>query len=428
MVEHELTGRLSGEVVEVYRPKEYREVVEAYTRPLPESMRPKPVLEYAPAPKKRRKKRFWIALICLTLLTILGLGGWMLFNIIRWSVPPMGGFASQFPMLEQNAAHEISIPTWPTGQGAKLHIRNDHDEAITIQEVYRRVNPSVVTVLSMTDIGYYVGTGVIFSEDGYILTNYHTLRNGTQCVVALENDARYDALYVAGDEAQDIAVLKIDATDLPVAEFGDSDLLQVGDPAHAIGNPLNLDLRGTLTTGIISAISRDVMVEGKTMTLLQTDAALNKGNSGGPLINQYGQVVGINVVKMTSATYGGTSVEGLGFAIPTSKLDRVVNDLVTFGEVKPEPLLGISVYNTATQLEGDLYGACIDSVTPGGAGDKAGLLPGDYILASGDTPLTTSQDVLRLRRQYHMGDELPMTIWRDGEIMEVILQLEQTVE
>ena len=265
MVEHELTGRLPGEVVEVYRPKEYREVVEVYTRPLPGVMQPKPVLEYAPAPKKRRKKRLLIALICLTLLAILGLGGWMLFSMMRWMMPPMGGFTPQFPVLEQQeTSTEIAIPAWPTVQGAKLHIRNGHDEAITIQEVYRRVNPSVVTVLSMTDTGYYVGTGVIFSEDGYILTNYHVLRDGTQCVVALENDARYDALYVAGDEEQDIAILKVDATDLPAAEFGDSDLLQVGDPAHAIGNPLNLDLRGTLTTGIISAISRDVMVEGKT--------------------------------------------------------------------------------------------------------------------------------------------------------------------
>ena len=233
---------------------------------------------------------------------------------------------------------------------------------------------------------------------------------------------------MAGDEEHDLAVLKIDGIGLPAAEFGDSDLLQVGDPAYAIGNPLGVELRGTLTEGIISAISRDVMVEGKSMTLLQTDAALNSGNSGGPLINQYGQVVGINVVKMSTARYGSTSVEGLGFAIPTSILERVVNDLLTYGEVQPEPLLGISVYNTATQLEGDLYGAGIDAVTPGGAGDKAGLLPGDYILTSGETPITTSDDVLRLRRKYHVGDEMPMTIWRDGEILEVSLQLEQAAE
>ena len=428
MVEHELTGRLPGEVVEVYRPKEYREVVEVYARPLPEAMCPRPVLEYAP-PKKRRKRGLWIALICLTLLAILGLGGWMLFRMMMWAPPMAGGFDPYFPSPElQVTAREITIPTWPTGQGAELAIRGDHGEAITIQEVYRRVNPSVVTVMSLTDGGYYVGTGVIFTEDGYILTNHHVLQGGADCIVALEDDSRYPALYVAGDEEHDLAVLKIDGIGLPAAEFGDSDLLQVGDPAYAIGNPLGVELRGTLTEGIISAISRDVMVEGKSMTLLQTDAALNSGNSGGPLINQYGQVVGINVVKMSTARYGSTSVEGLGFAIPTSILERVVNDLLTYGEVQPEPLLGISVYNTATQLEGDLYGAGIDAVTPGGAGDKAGLLPGDYILTSGETPITTSDDVLRLRRKYHVGDEMPMTIWRDGEILEVILQLEQTAE
>ena len=429
MVEHELTGRLPGEVVEVYRPKEYREVVEVYTRPLPEAMCPRPVMDYAPAPKKRRKRGLLIALVCLTLMAVLGLGGWMLFNMMMWNAPPMVDFAPQFPAFEQpKVSAEITIPTWPTGQGAELQIHGDHDESITVQEVYRRVNPSVVTVMTMADGGYYVGTGVIFTEDGYIITNHHVLQGGDECLVALEDDSRYKALYVAGDAEQDIAILKIDGQDLPVAEFGNSDLLQVGDPAYAIGNPLNLDLRGTLTAGIISAISRDVMVGEKSMTLLQTDAALNNGNSGGPLINQYGQVVGINVVKMTSPSYGGASVEGLGFAIPSSTLDRVVNDLLTFGELQPEPLLGISVYNTPTLLEEDVYGAGIESVTPGGAGDKAGLRAGDYILASGDIPITGSDDVLRVRRKYYVGDQMPMTIWRDGEVLEVILQLEQAAE
>jgi len=136
-----------------------------------------------------------------------------------------------------------------------------------------------------------------------------------------------------GDEKNDLAVLKVDGTDLPAAQFGDSDLLVVGDPVYAIGNPLGVELRGTLTDGIVSAINRDVQVDGRTMTLIQTNAALNSGNSGGPLINQYGQVVGINVIKMSSRY---SNVEGLGFAIPSASIQRIVNDLLTYGEVKPD--------------------------------------------------------------------------------------------
>ena len=200
----------------------------------------------------------------------------------------------------------------------------------------------------------------------------------------------------------------------------------VGDPVYAIGNPLGYELRGTLTDGIVSAINRDVQMSGRSMSLIQTNAALNSGNSGGPLINQYGQVVGINTIKMIGG-YGDASVEGLGFAIPTATLGRLVNDLLTYGEVQPEPLLGISVMTLGTQLEENLWGAEVDSVTTGGAGDKAGIEAGDFIVSAGGIPVTGSNDVLRARRQYHIGDEMPMTLWRDGELIEVILQLENAV-
>ena len=427
MDEHELTGQLPQEVVEVYRQPEYREVVEVYTRPLPASMVPKPVPEQPAPTKKRRKKWPWILLGCMTAIAVLLLALWGVSRLWMWQMMP--GYSPYFPAFEeQEPAGEITIPTWPTGQGAELTVHRNHGEAVSIQEVYRRVNPAVVTVMNIAEGGYYVGTGVIFTEDGYILTNHHVLQGGSECVVALENDARYQAMYVAGDAKHDLAVLKIEAEGLPAAEFGDSDQLTVGDPAYAIGNPLGVDLRGTLTDGIISAISRDVLVGDRTMTLLQTNAALNSGNSGGPLINQYGQVVGINVVKLSAAMYQDTSVEGLGFAIPTSTLERVVNDLLTYGEVRPEPLLGISVYNTPTEVEDGLWGAGVESVTPGGAGDRAGILPGDYILSSGETPLTTSSDVLKERRKYHVGDEMPMTVWRNGEILEVTLQLTEAAE
>jgi len=424
MDEHELTGRLPGEVVEVYRQREFREVVEVYARPLPGVAAPKketPV-ETLPPPK-RSKKGLWIFLGCLSLIAVLSVAGWFLS---RYAFPGAGRYAPGFG--EETRSEEITIPTFPTGQGGKLTIIRDQGEPVTIQEVYRQVNPAVVTVMARVDNGYSVGTGVIFTADGYVLTNHHVLAGGSECLVTLDEGYQYEAMYVAGDAGHDLAVLKVQETGLPAAAFGDSDLLTVGDPVYAIGNPLGVELRGTLTDGIVSAINRDVLVEGRTMTLIQTNAALNTGNSGGPLINQYGQVVGINVVKMTTRQDSDATVEGLGFAIPTSTLNRIVNDLLTYGEVQPEPLLGISVYNTATRLEGDLWGAGIESVVPGGAGEKAGIREGDYIIAIGEIQVLTSQDVLRARRQYYVGDEMTMTLWRDGEIFDVTLQLEQAVE
>ena len=194
---------------------------------------------------------------------------------------------------------------------------------------------------------------------------------------------------------------------------------------YAIGNPLGVELRGTLTDGIVSAINRDVWVDNRTMTLIQTNAALNSGNSGGPLINEYGQVVGINVIKMTSRY---SNVEGLGFAIPTASMQRIVNDLLAYGEIQPEPLLGVTVMSLAEEAAEGVRGLRVDSVTPGGAGDLAGIRKGDFLLtADGDT-LTTSQDLLRVRRRFYVGDSLGMTLWRDGQVLEVTLDLKDAVE
>jgi len=424
MDERELTESLPNEVVEVFRQKDYREVVEVYTRPLPWLAAPTPKFAEQPQQRKRSKKGLVIFLVCFTLVVVLSAAGWLFSRL--WAPESASPY---FPDFTGDSAVEVLLPTWPTGQGAELEVVWDHDETMPIQEIYRKVNPSVVTVMAWQGKdGASVGTGVAFTEDGYVLTNHHVVRGSDQCLVALEDGTSLEAAYVAGDPEYDLAILKINVIGMPAAEFGESDRLVVGDPAYAIGNPLGIELRGTLTDGIISAINRDVVVEGHTMTLLQTNAALNSGNSGGPLINQYGQVVGINVVKMATTEASDAAVEGLGFAIPTAILDRVVNDLLTYGEVQPEPLLGISVYTAATQLEDDLWGAGVESVVPGGAGDRAGIRAGDYVLSSGEIEITTSQDVLRARRQYRVGDEMPMTIWREGDILDVTLQLTEAVE
>ena len=194
----------------------------------------------------------------------------------------------------------------------------------------------------------------------------------------------------------------------------------MGDRVYAIGNPLGVELRGTLTDGIVSAINRDVWVDGRTMTLIQTNAALNSGNSGGPLINAYGQVVGINTIKMSSSY---SNIEGLGFAIPSASIRRLVNDLLTYGEVQPEPTFGVTVNQLGTWLEKDLRGIQVIDVTAGSAADLAGIRTGDFILSAAGTPVNSSQDLLRVRRGLYVGDQVTMEIWRDGQRLEVTLEL-----
>ena len=422
MDERELT-RQPGEVVEVYRQRDRREVVEVYSRPLP-GRAAKDREPVSPLPARKRKKRgLWIFLGCFFAVVLLAAAAWALNNWRMWS--RQDPFEQYYYYEETDLSSEITIPTWPTGQGVTLTVSREHGEATTIQEIYRQVNPAVVTVLAQLEQSMSVGTGVIFTSDGYILTNYHVVAGGSDCVVTLDTGRSYSAMYVAGDEKNDLAVLKVDGTDLPAAQFGDSDLLVVGDPVYAIGNPLGVELRGTLTDGIVSAINRDVHVDGRTMTLIQTNAALNSGNSGGPLINQYGQVVGINVIKMSSRY---SNVEGLGFAIPSASIQRIVNDLLTYGEVKPEPVLGVTVSQLGIQVTEELTGIEVLEVTPGGAADLAGVEEGDFIIRAGGIDITSSQDLLRARRQYHLGDEMPMTLWRDGRGLEVTLKLEQAAE
>ena len=293
--------------------------------------------------------------------------------------------------------------------------------------MYEKVNPSVVAVVSYAELGASAGTGVIMSSDGYIITNYHVVEGGMECDVLLYNGARFEARLVGYDRENDLAVLKIAADGLPAAEFGSSDMLTVGDKAYAIGNPLGLELRGTLTDGIISAINRDVEVDGETMTLIQTNAALNSGNSGGPLINQYGQVVGINTIKMVASYNDDAAVEGLGFAIPSSTVAHIVNCLISTGEVTEQPVLGITVQGMAVLPDGT-SGVLVIEVTPGLGGEIAGVQEGDIIVAADGEPITSSNDVLRVRRRYTTGDNLPMTIYRDGQYMEVEVPLMEPLE
>ena len=309
---------------------------------------------------------------------------------------------------------ETTIERYPNSSGIRLRYAEGHGDELTIQEVYERVNPCTVTVATaLPDGSAIIGTGVIFTPDGYIVTNAHVITGGTECYAVLDNGYSFAARLVGCDAQQDLAVIKIDAHLLPTAEFGDSDELTVGDTVYAIGNPLGVQLRGTLTDGIVSAINRDVTVDGINLTLIQTNAALNNGNSGGPLINVYGQVVGINTMKMGAGS--SMNVEGLGFAIPVSFAAWMVDDLIEYGEIRGEPVLGISVTREPITLANGETALEVYEVTPRSAADDAGLVSGDLIVTADGEPLTGINDLLRVRRRHRAGEVLTLEIDRSGE-------------
>lgn len=279
-----------------------------------------------------------------------------------------------------------------------------------------------------------VGTGIIMSKDGYIVTNAHVIYDdeygyGEASSVQIQmsdEETTYDARIVAYDKEADIAVLKIDADNLTAAEFGDSSSCEVGEMVVAIGNPLGLQFQNTVTCGIISALDRKVTINDNTMTLIQTDTAINNGNSGGPLINSSGQVIGINSAKMSSTYSGEATVEGIGFAIPMSEAKSIVDDLINYGYVTGRPQLGIScqdVTEAVSQAYNIPVGAYIFSVTAGGAADQAGLQPGDVITGIQDQTISTTEELNAVKNQYKAGDTITLTYVRAGETKKVDVTL-----
>lgn len=322
---------------------------------------------------------------------------------------PWGGEESfQGTLLERYAA----------GDGTVLALEAAEGELMTPQSIYVAASPAVVSVRATLRDGQSLGTGVLMSADGYLITNAHVIDGSFRVDVTLSDDTVEQALLVGYDSQTDLAVLKIDGRDLPAARFGDSSALRVGDPVYAIGNPLGEDLRGTMTEGIVSAIDRTVTVDGWDMTLVQTTAALNSGNSGGALINQYGQVVGITNMKMMSDY---DTIEGLGFAIPTASAKAVVDQLIARGSVSGRPVLGVTVVTQPGGADGP--GAQVVSVTPGSGADAAGLREGDLIVSAQGETVTSTEDLREVIARYQAGDTITVEFRRDGETLAVSVEL-----
>ena len=322
--------------------------------------------------------------------------------------------------LERSAtAPEISV---------QLHSTEGKQE-LSLQELYHKSIDSIVGIEAFYDgdSGYGWGTGIVMTADGYIVTNEHIIDLADTAKVVLSDGTEYDALLVGEDTLTDIAVLKIEASGLQPAEFGESAALAVGDPVVALGNPLGDELRGTMTNGIISAIDRDIQVNGRSMTLLQTNAALNEGNSGGPLFNQYGQVVGITNLKMVNY-YSGVTIEGIGFAIPSSTVKLIADQLMAQGEVLGRPGLGITVGIITDEAKEEFHlpdGLYIYAVSEGSDAFEKGVKEGDILTHVNGQAVAETEDVLTIRDASQVGDTLVLTLYRDGETFDVSIVLRE---
>ena len=378
-------------------------------------------------PKKKKKPSILLTAVCSALIASVFTAG--VFSVGTYFILK-NRTLSQPSNIASSSETQTTINT-----DAQLAAYRNGKRVLSIPEIAEQVGPSVVGVINKTTVtakkyfdpftGRYFyssdpsldgqtveqgsGSGIIFREDGYIVTNHHVIEGASEISVILNTGEEL----IGQDAKTDLAVLKINPGDTKItaATLGDSTLVQVGETAVAIGNPLGQEFSGSVTAGIISAVNRTMSIDNRTYNLLQTDAAINSGNSGGALINQYGEVIGINSVKLST-----TGVEGMGFAIAISEAKPIIDDLMSSGYVKGRPLVGISIQDTG-------YGLFIGSVAEGSGAEEAGLKPYDMILEVDGQKVDSADAINEIRDTKKAGDYLTFKILRDGETMEIQVRL-----
>ena len=382
----------------------------------------------------RPPKRFrGCAAVFLVALIFLGgiISALSLLNIRLFRQLQSGQEGNQMVLFQENAqdsTQDVSIP------GGYDFILNESPESVEnipqegglpLQEIYTKAIDSVVSISCTLPGGSGSGTGVIFSQEGYVLTNHHVIDGASAITVRLSDDRTFSATVLGTDAVSDLAVLYISATELTAAEFGNSDVLRVGDAVVAIGDPLGAGLRGTMTDGIVSAINRDIGVNGRTMTLIQTNAALNAGNSGGPLLNCYGQVIGINTMKIGD-TMSSAGVEGLGFAIPSTTVKEVVDQLLSQGYVSGRPRLGFSGQGISSfdqmfyRLPAGIY---ITNVEENSTAAEAGIAAGDVLLSFAGNRVYDMDTLNALLYAHKPGEQVDVVLYRAGRQQTVKLEI-----
>lgn len=373
------------------------------------------------APKKKQHRGgAWVVALALCFALLGGaIGGGTVWFLTRDNTTSAGGSSSTTIQQGRHENVTVDINEIETGK------------LMTAAEVYaKNVNSTVGIQTSITSTNLWgqqttsaaSGSGFILTADGYIVTNYHVIQNANSVTVSTYGGASYNAKIVGYDESNDLAVLKIEATGLSPVVLGSSEKLNVGDTVLAIGNPLG-ELTFSLTTGVVSALNREVTFSGGTvMDLLQTDCAINSGNSGGALFNLYGEVVGITNAKYSGSSSSGASIDNIAFAIPIDSVRAIVESIIEKGYYA-KPVIGVSVTDVdenSRQL-GIPAGAWVKGVTAGGAAEAAGIQANDVITAINGTEISGVSDLKRILAKASAGDELSLVIWRKNQSVTIVV-------
>ena len=394
-----------------------------------------PRQEEAPCRKKKEKKGIGRRILAAAgaLLIVLGCCGGTAYLVNnRWE-QRMDQVQEKFEDRLQDLQNQVNKLT-PQSTGVSVSGTVAAGDALTASQVYARNVHSVVLiestivseVMGQTATGVASGSGFIMSEDGYVVTNFHVVEGASSVNVVLYDGKSLPAQLVGYDSTNDIALLKVEANGLSPVVLGSSDDLIVGDQVVAIGNPLG-ELTSTLTVGYVSAKERTVSTDGTVMNMIQTDAAINSGNSGGPLFNMKGEVVGITTAKYSGSSSSGASIEGIGFAIPMDDVLEELQELRDFGYIK-SAYLGVMVQNMDTSVAsiyGLPVGAYVVGVEEGYCAHRAGIQEKDIIVAVGDEKITTITDLTRALRDYEPGDKAKLTVYRAGQYMTLLVVLDE---
>ena len=390
----------------------------------PQPSASQPASQPEPAPQKKSGKAGKVVALLLACALVGGGSG--------WGAAALAQKNSSAAAAPTAASSDASVMLEGQRQTAALQVASvDTSKLLTASEVYaQNVNSTVGITTSITTnyFGYQTtaaaaGSGFILTQDGYILTNYHVVESSDSIKVTTYDGTSYDAQLIGYDESNDIAVLKVDANDLTPVVLGDSDSVSVGDSVVAIGNPLG-ELTFSLTAGAISALDRPVTLSsGTTMNLMQTDCAINSGNSGGALFNMYGEVIGITNAKYSSSSSSSeASIDNIGFAIPINQVRSIVESIIQNGYII-KPYIGVSVSDVSSESQsyGLPQGAAVRSVVENSPAAEAGLQENDIITAANGDTITGSNDLVKLVTAASAGDTLELTVYRQGQTLTVTL-------
>ena len=382
-----------------------------------------------PHKKNGGKKGVALALVCALLGGGMGIGGGFLGASLARGDLPQTVVSGDGVSTVMQGVRETSV----------LQIQQiDSSKELTAAEVYAaNVNSTVGIVTSAVTTNFWgqqtqsaaAGSGFIFTDDGYIITNYHVIEGANTVTVSTYDGTQYDAKIIGYDESNDVAVLKVEAQGLTPVVIGSSSKLNVGDSVVAIGNPLG-ELTFSLTAGAVSALNRDVtMSSGSTQELIQTDCAINSGNSGGALFNMYGEVVGITNAKYSGSSGSGASIDNIGFAIPMDDVYNIITSIIEKGYIE-KPYIGVSVISVSdeTQKYGLPQGAAVQSLTDDGPAKAAGLQVNDIITKVNDTEITSSNDLVKTIGACKPGDRITLTVYRQGQTVEISLEVAQKIQ